>query len=208
MVNRIIQRFSGLVGASSLVIAAAFTLVTGTAGTVAAQSTVGGTGPAPQPQQENLASPPPPFTKFNVFTSGSVTTGSTTNCPDITCYSGSCTSCETFSGLKINGLAGATLSGELLFEAGYATGNCSQVHGNSTATAKTFTIKFGLQGWACYDLALAVDDLQFTGNYVVLGGTGSYGHAAGTGSFTTDYANFLETVTRSMSFDGVIQKAK
>ena len=32
MVNRIIQRFSGLVGASSLVIAAAFTLVTGTAG--------------------------------------------------------------------------------------------------------------------------------------------------------------------------------
>ncbi len=154
-----------------------------------------------------------PFKKFNVFAVGPIATSNNlSNCPEVQCASGFCISCGTFSDLTINGLAGATLSGELLLElgnsVGFTVGNCSQLHGISTATAKSFSIKFGIQGWACHDATLSPDHLQFSGNYVVLSGTGSYGHAAGTGSFTTDYPGSLETVTRSIVFDGVIQKAQ
>ena len=152
-----------------------------------------------------------PFKKFNVFAAGPIATSNNlSNCPDVQCFSGFCTSCGTFADLSINGLAGATLSGELVLEVGtsvgFMVGNCSQLHGISTATAKKFSINFGIQGWVCRDPARSSDHLQFSGNYIVLGGTGSYANAAGTGSFTTDYPSALETVTRSIVFNGVIQK--
>lgn len=154
----------------------------------------------------------PPFKSFNAFAAGAVTTSNNlSNCPDVQCSSGFCTSCATFSDLTLTGLAGATISGELIVETGnsvgFTAGNCSQVHGVSTATARKFGVRFGINGWACRDTTIAPDHLQFSGNYVVLGGTGSYGHAAGTGAFSIDFPNSLETTTRSMVFNGVIQKA-
>lgn len=168
--------------------------------------------PAPIPPEVGSSSPevtppPPPFTKFNIFSSGPITEGPSTNCSGVTCNSGAC-SCESFSGLKVNGLAGALLSGQLIFEGGYFVGQCQPVHGFATATAKTFTINFGLDGLACYDLNIAVDHLPVTGSYVVLGGSGGYGHAAGTGSFSDDMPNIYQTTARSLVFSGVIQKAK
>jgi len=168
---------------------------------VPADAPVSSTSPA-------KASPAPPYSKFNAFASGPITTsGGTTSCPDITCSSGSC-SCATFSGLKLNGLSGATLSGELLFEGGYVSGNCSQFHGTSTATANSFTIKFGINGFSCWDLGQASDSLPIIANYVVLSGTGTYGHATGVGTFNMDFPNLFETSTRGIVFNGVIQKAK
>jgi len=154
-----------------------------------------------------------PFTRFQAFAAGSITTTSNiSNCPDVPCLSALCNSCGTFSGLPINGLPGATLSGELILETGigvgFSAGSCRQLHGIAMATEKQFTIKFGVQGWACSDPTLSPDHLQFTGNYVVLSGTGSYGHATGTGSFTTDYPGSPETVTRGIVLEGVIQKAR
>ncbi len=175
----------------------------------AQQSATGGEPPSgpPPAASPNVTPPPPPFTKLNIFMAGPVVFGSS-GCPDVTCYGGNC-SCEAFSGLKVQGgLAGTKLSGEIVFEGNYLIGNCYQAHGIATAAAKNFSINFGIQGMDCYDPSLSFDHLQVIGNYVILGGSGPYGHAAGTGSFSNDMPNFYQTTTRSMVFSGVIQKAK
>ncbi len=175
-------------------------------------------GAAIEPGQEPATPAPaatmhtPPFHKFNVFTSGDVTNSGTNlgPCAPVTCESGLCQGCFTFSDSKLTGgLAGATLSGQFVFENNYQLGDCFVTHGIATATAKKFTINFGIEGHSCVQDSVSSDHLQFTGNYVVLGGTGGYGSAAGTGSFTSDFPNIIgETTTRSVVMSGVIQEAK
>lgn len=200
-------------GIATLSVICALTLVSAA---MAAESATGGTPPAdqiaPSGIQPDNTPPPPPFTKFNIYASGPFTAAAFgTNCSNagLTCDSGSC-SCFTFSGLPAKGgLAGATLSGQFVFEDGFTVGSdCFVTHGVMTATAHAFSINFGASGMVCYQPTLSFDHLQFTGNYIVQGGTNGYGHAAGTGSFTTDFPNYYGTETRSLVFNGLMQKAK
>jgi hypothetical protein len=185
--------------------------LTGFARGAAAQQNVIGIE-VPSPTAEVLApevTPLAPFAKFSAFASGGLTTSlASTNCTNagVTCDSGTCNGCFTFSDLPLKGVMGTTISGEMIIENSTRNGDCYVSHGVAVAAAKAFTINFGIAGHLCYQPSLSPDDLQFTGNYIVRGGTGAYGAAAGTGSFTTDFPASLGTETRSLSMNGVIQK--
>jgi hypothetical protein len=158
-------------------------------------------------------SPPPPFTKFNVFASGVFTTSnslSTCTSAGVACSSGACFGCLSFSGLPLKGLAGTKISGQLIIENNYVLGQCFQTHGSATATGANFAINFGITGQLCEVVISSVfhNDLPFTGSYVVLGGQGASGHALGTGSFTSDFSDSYAPITSSLSMNGTIQKAK
>jgi hypothetical protein len=188
----------------SSVLACGLTMLTARASE--AQTIPGSIGSRAQEVPTALATPAPPFAKFNVFASGAFTQAAGV-CPDVTCASSSCSACTTFSGLPAKGgLAGAKLSGELIFESGYNYGQCYQVHGITTATATSYVVNFIVAGQAC--IGQSVDDIQFTGNYVVSGGTGAYAASTGTGSFTTVIPNAFGTVTQSLAMSGTFQKAK
>jgi hypothetical protein len=177
-----------------------------------AQDSVIGIEVPPTSQSDAIAPDvtPPPFTKFSAYASGSFTTASPlTACTaaSVTCQSGVCNGCFTFSNLPLKGLTGTTISGEMIIENDAELGDCYVSHGAAVATGKSFTINFGIAGQLCYQPTLSLDDLQFTGNYIVRGGSGAYGSAAGTGTFATDFASSFSTVTRSLTMTGVIQKA-
>jgi hypothetical protein len=177
-----------------------------------AQDSVTGIEVLPTSQPDAVAPDvtPPPFTKFSAYASGSfTTTSSLTPCTgaSVTCQSGVCNGCFTFSNLPLKGLTGTTISGEMIIENDAELGDCYVSHGAAVATGKSFTINFGIAGHLCSQPALSPNDLQFTGNYIVRGGTGAYASAAGTGTFATDFADLFSTVTRSLTMTGVIQKA-
>jgi hypothetical protein len=185
--------------------------LTGFARVAAAQQNVLGIE-VPSPTAEVLApevTTSAPFAKFSAFASGAFTTSAAlTSCTNagVTCDSGSCNGCFTFSDLPLKGVMGTTFSGEMILENSTGNGGCYVSHGVAVAAAKAFTINFGIVGHLCYQPSLSSDDLQFTGNYIVRGGTGAYGAAAGTGSFTTDFPSTVGSEIRSLSMNGVIQK--
>ncbi len=137
-----------------------------------------------QASQPSMTPPPKPFNKLNLFASGPVTTGSDlTPCAGLNCQLRIVFLLFVLRFTHQGGLAGATLSGDLLFESTYLLGassfGCYITHGVATTTAHNFTHRhFGFSRTIVSSgRPLVPNQLQFIANYAVLGGTGSYATA-------------------------------
>lgn len=180
------------------------------------------TGEAPEAgssaQSPTNVSAPIVFGKLSILGKGPTTTAIGA-CADAPCPSGdSCTGCISWNGLVLQGgfngspFAAPTLTGDFTADvtheitSGSGTGICFQGAGPATVftnAAKTGSIQMALIGQICA-ASSGSPILQFSGSYLVTGGTGVYSTAAGSGTVTADLSNAFGTSRHTVQMNGTL----